>query len=146
VPIAVTPDPEQAPSASVDAFGNAVVAYQSRHDATDSIKAKRDVGGVLGPEIIIRNSTENLNSPSVALQVFGRRFVVAFKEPAGGVRRVGVAEVSASDGVLGLPSISSRYRPSVSIDGASRYQLTYETLPPLTDSSGSGIRRRRGAL
>jgi hypothetical protein len=143
--IAVTPDTEQLPSVSMDEAGNGVVAYQRRSLLTGfDIRAKRFTSaGAVSPEINVRTTLANETAPSVALQHFGGRFVVAYNE---GISVVRVSEVSAANVVTTLGALVQRTRPSISIDAQSVYQVAYETVLPSTDGSGSGIRRRRGLL
>ena len=77
----------------------------------------------------------------MAMQHSGGRFIVAYNEAAD----VGVTEFRGR--MVPFTAGPSRFRPAVSIDGAFRYQVVYESVPPgLTDGFGSGIFRRRGSL
>jgi hypothetical protein len=144
--IAGTAVDEQLPSVSMDEAGNGVVAYQKRGLFNFDIKAKRFTSfGAVGPEINIANGPLNETVPSVAVAHGGGKFVVAFQE-SGIISNVRVSEVSAANVVVFSTAQAKRARPSVSIDAFARYQVAYQTTPPDSDGSGSGIRRRRGLL
>ncbi len=143
--VAVTADPEQAPSVSLNELGNGVVAYQRISAGTGAnIRAKRfTFAGGLSAEINVASTAASETVPSVALQHTGAKFVVTYNR---NLNTVMVTEVSAANVPVTVAGLPSRYRPSVSIDAQSNYQLAYETLLPVTDGSGIGIRRRRGVL
>lgn len=143
-PIAVTADPEQAPSVSLNELGNGVVVYQRTSAGNANIRAKRfTFAGGLSGEINVASTAASETVPSVALQHSGAKFVVTYNR---NLNTVIDTEVSAANVPVTVANLPSRYRPSVSIDSRSIYQLAYETLLPVTDGSGTGIRRRRGLL
>ncbi|MFO0960514.1 MAG: hypothetical protein U0800_24280 [Isosphaeraceae bacterium] len=146
--VATSGDREQAPSISMDNFGNAVVAYQKfdpgflGFGGDWDIKARRisgTTGQLVGGEINIRNTGDDEVLPSVALRRGGGGFVVAYNRSGA----VEVAEVSSSSTVAAIRNAgSSRVSPAVSINGADFYLLTYTS----TDSGDRNIRRRVGLL
>jgi hypothetical protein len=120
--VAVSTAREQAPSVSMDNFGNAVVAYQKLVGGDFDIKARRVSSiGSLGSEINIQSTSSDETSPSVALKRGGGGFVVAYNSSG----HVKATEVSAFDSVLATNDAGSlRSAPAVSIDGFDRYMLT----------------------
>jgi hypothetical protein len=139
--VAVSTAREQAPSVSVDDFGNAVVAYQKLVGSDFDIKARRvSSAGIAGSEINIQSTTANETAPSVALNRGGGGFVVAYNGASGAT----VSEVSATDAVLATFSLGFfREGPAVSIDGFGEYLLTYNSTDVFFDHN---IRGRFGHL
>ena len=138
--VATSTGREQAPSVSMDIFGNAVVAYQRLVGNDFDIKARRVSGlGTVGSEINIRNTTNQELNPSVALRRTGGAFVVAYNTPG----TVEVAEVTASNTVSAVRNVgTARFGPAVSIDASGRYLATYTS----NDGGDLNIRRRSGFL
>ena len=119
---------EARPSVSLDNNANAVVAFQRDNIFGSSIVAKRiSSTGVPSNEIVLKLDSESLRGPKVALKRGGGAFVVTYDDFIGaGV--VQVAEVSSSNRVTTF-SVSNRSNPSVSINGADNYLLTYTSSP-----------------
>jgi hypothetical protein len=145
---------EQAPSLSMDLFGNAVVAYQKQNGTDFNIKARRiNSSGSVGPELNIASSTGIEVAPSVALQGAGGRFVVALEDFVlinGTFHRfLVVTEVSPSNTVLNAFNAGiDRAQASVAFVGFSYsdYQVSYTNLIGNNFDPGLGIRRRRGSI
>jgi hypothetical protein len=147
--VATSGEREQAPSISMDNFGNAVVAYQKfdpgflGFGGDWDIKARRisgTTGNLVGGEINIRNTGSDEVNPSVALRRGGSGgFVVAY-DRSGAVE---AAELNGSNTVTAIRNAgSSRFGPAVSISGADFYLLSYTS----NDAGDRNIRRRVGLL
>ncbi|MFO0959574.1 MAG: hypothetical protein U0800_19420 [Isosphaeraceae bacterium] len=142
--VAATGDAERSPSVSLNDSGNGVVAYQRITGRNSNIRARRfTFAAGMGGEINVRSTSAGETAPKVAIQRSGNKFVATYIQDLGAVM---VTEVSAANVPVYTAKLDSRYRPSVSIDARSVYQVAYETLLPATDGSGIGIRRRRGLL
>src|SRR3954470_1713438 len=147
--VATSGEREQAPSISMDNFGNAVVAYQKfdpgflGFGGDWDIKARRISGttGLLnGGEINIRNTGSDEVLPSVALRRGGSGGFVVGYDRSGAVE---VAEVNGFNTVTAIRNAgSSRSGPAVSISGADFYLLSYTS----NDAGDRNIRRRVGLL
>ena len=134
-------NPEHNPSISMDAAGNAVVAYQEFEGGVknDILANRLSSDGSVGGAIFVANAIfdDDIN-PSVALAPAGGQFVVAYDSVlpsgiSGGVRTI---EVAADDTVRfhgdSTDGPFDGFGPAVSIDGFGRYVLTYARTNPAT--------------
>jgi hypothetical protein len=135
---------EQAPSVSMDDFGNAVVAFQKFIGSDFDIKARRVSSiGTLGGEISIASTIANETRPSVALKHGGGGFVVSYDS----TNNFQVTEISASDTTVTTLGIGPvRSGTAVSIDGFDRYMLTYTATEVPAGSVDLNIKGRFGHL
>lgn len=135
---------ERRPSVSMDNSGNSVVAFEMVFSSGDTdIKARRVSNvGVMGGEINVQSASTDESSPVVSLHRTNGRFVVAYTTRTSTVapNAIRVTEVSASDSILAnITTVTSRSRPSISINAAGDYMLAY-------NGTSGGIFRRRGRI
>src|SRR5262249_29365419 len=124
--VAQDPAAEQAPDVAMDKAGNAVVVYQKSNGADFDIKAKRvSTAGALGPELNIRNTGLVETNASVALAPTGGQFAVAYQSGNTLPTSFELAQVSASDALLGISPRVAGIAPVVSVDGFNRELVTY---------------------
>lgn len=131
------------PEVAMDAFGNAMVAYQFAFSGSDhDIYARRvSAGGLLGPNIAVETSTAFESNPAIAVDMNAGEFVVGYQR-AGGVR---VREMNANGTVRNTTDIANASAPAVAINGSDVYFMAYESSNKAGDP-GQGIFARRGIL
>jgi hypothetical protein len=142
-PIAVSAINEVTPSIAMDDAGNAAMAWAVAGNGIGDIKARRvSVNGVMGPVFTIADTSDNEETPAVAMKHGGGSFAVAYSSSAGTRLQIFVAEVSASNGVTLQDAGQPRFLPSISIDGSDNYMVVYTALR----GQDYNIHSRRGHL
>ncbi len=139
IPINIDTADKATPSISMDASGNAVVAYARLLSSGVGIYANRlSSGGIVGGMITVQApSHANEEFPSVAIAPTGGRFVVASSAfLSGGLFQHQVTAIAANNTPLatfGPVGAFSDSTTAISVDGLDRFFMTYAGLDLSTD-------------
>jgi hypothetical protein len=137
--IAINTDPASltySPSVTVDAAGNAVVAYERQYTGGIGIYANRlSSGGSVGRLITVQDTSDDESDAAVALAPTGGRFVVSYATFRGLDIWHQVTEIASDDtplATLGGLNTGVDAGSAISVDGLGRFFLTEDGI----DGSG----------